>query len=108
MFTNIKNFNIYSSLDPDYKPISPQYVLYGQMEASFHDYLNRSKDILNDAGFQATMNQTKMNVFVTALEPLEEIDSLILTLVVTVPISAGIIVVLVIIIKRRKRLNKKI
>ncbi|NVM43886.1 MAG: DUF362 domain-containing protein [Candidatus Lokiarchaeota archaeon] len=98
----------YSSLDPDYEPLSPQYVGYGQMEESFHNYLRRSKDVLNDAGLQATMNQTKMNVFVTELEALKEsdpnaLDPLALVLVVILPISAGIIVTVVVIMKRRRK-----
>ena len=45
------------------------------MEASFHNYLNRSMNVLNDAGMQATMNQTEMNVFITELEELKELEN---------------------------------
>ena len=99
------NYDTYSSLDPDYEPLSPQYIGYDQMDESFHNYLRRSKDVLNDAGLQATMNPSAMNVFVISLE---ELDPLALVLVVIVPISAGIVVILVVFIKRRKKLNKKI
>ncbi len=101
------SYDTFSSLDPDYEPSSPQYDGYGQMETSFHNYLRRSMDVLNDAALQATMNQTEMNVFVTELEALEESDP-ILAIVVTGSISAGIIVAVVVIMKRRKKLNKKI
>jgi len=103
------NYDSYSSLDPDYEPVSPQYTGPDQMDESFHNYLRRSKDVLVDAGLQATMNQTEMNVFVTALDPLDlsdpngELEQLILTIVVIGSISAGIVIVLVVFIKRRKK-----
>ena len=99
------NYETYSSLDPDYEPISPQYVGYDQMDESFHNYLRRSKDVLVDAGLQATMNQTEMNVFVIALEGLEEpkLDPLIIAMVVIVPFSVGIVVILFVFIKRRRK-----
>jgi hypothetical protein len=95
MPTAMLNYDTYSSLDPDYEPLSSV-----QMEESFHNYLRRSKDVLIDAGLQATMNPTEMNVFVTSLE---ELNPLALVLVVIVPISAGIVVILVVFIKRRKK-----
>ena len=106
--TAMLNCEVYSSLDPDYEPLSPQYIGYDQMDESFHNYLRRSKDVLFDAGLQATMNQTEMNVFVTVLEGLEEskLDPLVLAMIVFVPTSAGIIVILAVFIKRRKKLNK--
>ena len=73
------------------------------MDEAFHNYLRRSKDVVIDAGLQATMNQTEMNVFVTALE---ELDMLALAVVVIVPISAGVVVILIVFIKRRQKLNK--
>jgi len=105
MATAMLNYEAYSSLDPDYAPISPQYTGPDPMDESFHNYLRRSKDVLVDAGLQATMNQTEMNVFVTVLEGLEEsqLDPLALAMIVILPISAGIVVVLVIFIKRRKK-----
>ena len=103
--TAMLNYETYSSLDPDYEPISPQYVGYDQMDESFHNYLRRSKDVLVDAGLQATMNQTEMNVFVIALEGLEEpkLDPLIIAMVVIVPFSVGIVVILFVFIKRRRK-----
>ena len=103
------NYDTYSSLDPDYEPLSPPYGGSEQMEESFHNYLRRSKDVLIDAGLQATMNQTEMNVFVTALEGSDlngDLDLLALAMIVIVPISAGIVVILVVFIKRRKKSNK--
>jgi hypothetical protein len=107
--TAMLNYDAYSSLDPDYEPLSLPYMSPEQMEESFHNYLRRSKDVLFDAGLQATMNQTEMNVFVTVLEgsnPNGELDQLALAMIVIVPISAGIVVILVVFIKRRKKLNK--
>ena len=62
------NYTTYSSMDPDYEPIS-RHIYYPsiQMEESFHNYLERSMNVLKDANFQVTMNQTEMNVFVTTL-----------------------------------------
>jgi len=100
MATAMLNYNTYSSLDPDYGPISPG------MEESFHNYLRRSKDVLIDAGLQVTMNQTEMNVFVTALDGIDLIDGLdpmALAMVVILPLSAGIIVILVVFIKKKKK-----
>ncbi|MHA2289880.1 MAG: DUF362 domain-containing protein [Promethearchaeota archaeon] len=97
------SFDTYSSLDPDYEPLSPQYVGYGQMEESFHNYLRRSMDVLNAAGLQATMNQTEMNVFVTELEALKELDPLLVAIAVVVPVSVGIVIILVVYKKRRKK-----
>ena len=110
MTTAMLNYDTYSSLDPDYEPLSSHYSGYEQMHESFHNYLRRSKDVLIDAGLQATMNQTEMNVFVTALEEIDPfgsdptgLDPLVLTMVVILPVSAGIVVILVIFIKRRKK-----
>ncbi|MFW9982481.1 MAG: DUF362 domain-containing protein, partial [Candidatus Thorarchaeota archaeon] len=62
------NHTSYSSLNPDYEPIvehinSPMTV----QEESFHNYLERSMNELQDAGFQVTMNEAEMNVFVVAM-----------------------------------------
>jgi hypothetical protein len=56
------NYSVYNSIDPDYEPTST-----GIMDESFHNYLERSMQVLINAGFQATMNQSEMNVFVAAL-----------------------------------------
>ena len=105
------SYDTYSSLDPDYEPLSPQYTGSGQMEESFHNYLRRSKDILNEAGLQATMNQTEMNVFITGLEALKEsdeniLDPLVFGLVIILPISTGVIITIIVLIKRKKKQNR--
>lgn len=56
------DYTVYNSIDPDYEPTST-----GIMDESFHNYLERSMLILRNAGFQVTMNQSEMNVFVEAL-----------------------------------------
>jgi hypothetical protein len=56
------NYTVYNSIDPDYEPTST-----GVMDESFHNYLARSMQILSNTGFQVTMNQSEMNVFVEAL-----------------------------------------
>jgi len=55
-----KGYTDYSSLDPNYAPVTA-----GLME-SYHNYLERSMDELKNAGHQATMNLTEMNVYVSA------------------------------------------
>ncbi len=102
MPTAMLDYNTYSSLDPDYEPLSGS----GIMVESFHNYLRRSKDILIDAGLQTTMNQTEMNVFVKVLEnanPYGAQDQLNPAWIVIPLISAGIVVILIIFIKRRKK-----
>ncbi len=59
-------FENYSSLDPDYAPLSEPWRSQ-PMDESFHNYLERSMIELSDNGFQATMNQTEINVHVTTL-----------------------------------------
>ena len=55
-----KGYTAYSSLDPDYKPvISP-------LEESFHNYLERSMNELKKHGFQATMTESQMNIYVSS------------------------------------------
>ncbi len=62
------DYTSYSSLDPDYEPIS-EHINYPivQQEESFHNYLERSMNELKDAGFQVTMSESEMNVFVTVM-----------------------------------------
>ena len=100
MPTAMLNYDTYSSLDPDYEPLSLQYSGYDPMDESFHNYLRRSKDVLIDAGLQATMNPFEMNVFVTSLE---ELDLVAFIIVVIVPISVGIVVIITVVLKRRKK-----
>ncbi|MGY5863058.1 MAG: DUF362 domain-containing protein [Candidatus Thorarchaeota archaeon] len=99
----------YSSLDPDYAPLSDPYSGFDPMEESFHNYLNRSRQVLVNAGFHATMNTDEMNVFVNTLSgsgtfpttppPGLQIDPLILFVVI--PVSAALIVVVAVMMKRR-------
>jgi hypothetical protein len=65
-------------------------------------------DVLIDAGMQATMNQTEMNVFVEVLNqtnPFGEPDQwdLVILMIIILPIPAGLVVILVVYIKRRKK-----
>ncbi|MHA1905866.1 MAG: DUF362 domain-containing protein [Candidatus Thorarchaeota archaeon] len=60
------NYTFYFSLDPDYEPLSNQYSGIEPMDESFHNYLNRTMSVLNDAGFQATMDIDEMNVYISA------------------------------------------
>jgi hypothetical protein len=62
------NYTSYSSLDPDYEPIS-QHIYYPmvQQEESFHNYLELSMNEMIDAGFDVTMDETEMNVFVATM-----------------------------------------
>lgn len=62
------NYTSYSSLDPDYEPIS-EHIYYPmvQQEESFHNYLEYSMNEMKDAGLQVTMDETEMNVFVVAM-----------------------------------------
>ncbi len=101
--TAMLNYDTYSSLDPDYEPLSS-----GIMIESFHNYLRRSLDVLIDASLQATMNQSEMNVFVKVLNntnPYVGRDpfNIAILLVIILPISAGMFVILVLFIKSRKK-----
>ncbi len=62
------NYTEYSSLNPDYEPIS-EHIYYPavQMEESFHNYLDYSMNEMKDAGFQVTMDESEMNVFVEVM-----------------------------------------
>ena len=101
-------FTEHSSLDPDYAPLSDQFSGIEPMDESFHNYLNRSRSVLADAGFQVTMDTTEMNVFVTTIDgngtlPTGsdfQIDPLLLAIIV--PLSALLIVGVVVMFKRRK------
>jgi len=52
-----KGYSLFSSLDPDYA------------SGVYHRYLENSMNELKKAGFQATMNETEMNVYVLAGVP---------------------------------------
>jgi len=53
-----KGYTSYSSLNPDYAPITPG------LTESYHNYLERSMNQLKEAGYQVTMNEGEMNVYV--------------------------------------------
>jgi hypothetical protein len=107
-----ENHTEYSSLDPDYEPRATH-----QFDESFHYYLSRSMNVLADAGFQVTMIQEEMNVYIEILPesttpttntttkdtlPTDPTDQPISPLYMLIPTSAIVIVVaLIIILKRR-------
>jgi uncharacterized protein (DUF362 family) len=101
----------YSSLDPDHAPLSDQFSGFEEMDESFHNYLNRSRSVLADAGFQVTMNTTEMNVFVTTVSNTPptgtqpsgtsfQVDPLMLAILI--PLSAVLIVGAVVLVRRRE------
>ena len=57
-----RGYSQFSSLDPDYA------------SGVYHEYLENSMNELEKAGFQATMNETEMNVYVLANVPPETHD----------------------------------
>jgi parallel beta-helix repeat protein len=65
-----EGYTSYSSLDPDYAQIT------SGLTESYHNYLERSMNELKNAGYQATMNETEMNVFVsTTLAKVHNFDT---------------------------------
>jgi hypothetical protein len=104
------NYSSYSSIDPDYEPIS-EHVRYPyvQLEESFHTYLRLSMNQLKDAGFQVTMNPSEMNVFVVAMEAAGPVTPTIpdsprlmpLLAYVVIPMAAGLLIVAAIVTRRR-------
>jgi hypothetical protein len=61
-------YTAYTSLDPDNETIHVNMANQQiAQDESFHNYLERSMNELNDAGFQTTMNETEMNVFVAVM-----------------------------------------
>ncbi|MFW9919101.1 MAG: DUF362 domain-containing protein [Candidatus Thorarchaeota archaeon] len=106
------NYTEYSSLDPDYAPLSDQYYGYEPMDESFHNYLNRTMTVLNHGGMQATMNLDEMNVHITALDehplgqpspsiPTDVGDIWLQATVIVVSITIGVIVLLALFRYRR-------
>ncbi|MFW9944003.1 MAG: DUF362 domain-containing protein [Candidatus Sifarchaeia archaeon] len=102
-----RNFARYSSLDPDYAPLSDPYLSYWEMEESFHNYLRRSMSVLQDHGYQATMNPAEIDVHVTSLSGSPTIPTVAagpdLLLMVVVPLSAAVLVLAAIVFRRRRR-----
>ena len=110
------NYTEYSSLDPDYAPLSDQYSGVELMDESFHNYLNRTMTVLNAGGLQATMDTDEMNVYITSLNdhplgqtsptspttPTNSGDILLQSMIVIVPISVGVVILLALIIYRRR------
>ncbi|MHA1961351.1 MAG: DUF362 domain-containing protein [Candidatus Thorarchaeota archaeon] len=104
------NYSVYSSIDPDYEPIS-EHVRYPyvQLEESFHTYLRLSMNQLKDAGFQVTMNPSEMNVFVVAMDAAGPVtptfpDSpglMPLLAYVAIPIVAGLLILAAVVLRRR-------
>jgi len=97
-----------SSIDPEYAPMVTEYYGDVGMDESFHNYLNRSRVVLADAGFQVTMDTTEMNVYVTivdqnATQPTGSgFQNDMLLLGITIPLSALLIVGVAVVFKRRK------
>jgi len=56
-----KGYTAYSSLNPDYAPVT------SPLTESFHNYLERSMNELKKNGFQVTMNEDEMNVYVSPM-----------------------------------------
>ena len=62
------NYTEYTSLDPDNDTIHRN-VYHGMIlqDESFHNYLERSMNELVNAGYNVTMDETEINVFVSAM-----------------------------------------
>jgi hypothetical protein len=108
------NYTEYSSLSPDYEPLSDQYYGSDPMDESFHNYLERSMNVLIDAGHTVTMDETKVNVFVvqpvattttgtttTTEPPPGGVFDLTLTAIVILPFAAAVIVLGAVYVRRR-------
>jgi len=54
-----KGYTSYSSLNPDYEPITPG------LTESYHNYLERSVSQLKNANHQVTMNEAEINAYVS-------------------------------------------
>jgi uncharacterized protein (DUF362 family) len=100
-------FNECSSLDPDYAPLSDQYFGTEPMDESFHNYLNRSRQVLVDAGYQASIDTNEMNVFVSKLAgtepPLPTTDGLFdpTIFMIGLPAAAILVIAAAIVLRRR-------
>ncbi|MHA2141617.1 MAG: DUF362 domain-containing protein [Candidatus Thorarchaeota archaeon] len=107
------NYSVYSSLSPDYEPLSNQYYGPEPMDESFHNYLERSMNVLIDAGHAATMDEAAMNVYVvqpalttttgttTPTEPPGGVFDLTIAMALILPISAAGIVLVAVMVRRR-------
>jgi len=107
-----ENHTEFNSLNPDYEPRATH-----QLDESFHFYLSRSMNVLDDAGYQVTMNQDEMNVYLEVLPdittsatdttttdtlPTGPSDQPISPLYILIPISAFVIVIAATIILKRR------
>jgi hypothetical protein len=104
------DYSNYSSLDPDYEPISEHiYSPFVEQEESFHNYLERSMNEMKDAGFEVTMNETEMNVFVVVMTDAGPVTPTIPEIpgsmdylpVVIVGVALVLVAAIVVIMKRR-------
>ncbi|MFX1330487.1 MAG: DUF362 domain-containing protein [Promethearchaeota archaeon] len=110
------NYTTYSSLSPDYEPLSDQYYGSDPMDESFHNYLERSMNVLVNAGYSATMNETEMNAYVVQLvgtatpgptttpRPTGSPDGWLdipITMVLLLPIAAVIVAIAAVMVRRR-------
>jgi hypothetical protein len=110
------NYTTYSSLSPDYEPLSEQYYGSDPMDESFHNYLERSMNVLVNAGYSATLNETEMNAYVVQLVgtatpgptttpgptgPPDGWLDIPITMALLLPISAVIVVIAAVKVRRR-------
>jgi uncharacterized protein (DUF362 family) len=102
-----RNYATYSSLDPDYAPLSDPYMSYWEMEESFHNYLSRSMNVLQDHGYHVTMNPAEIDVHVTSLSGNPTIPTTPtgpdMLLIVVLPLSAAAVVLAAMFLRRRRR-----
>ncbi len=68
------NHTIYSSLDPDYVPTSSG-PTWPPMITSFHNYLERSMNVLKENDHQVTMNESEMTVQVAFAGPIYNMNT---------------------------------
>ncbi|TFH01658.1 MAG: DUF362 domain-containing protein [Candidatus Thorarchaeota archaeon] len=104
------NYTDYSSINPDDEAI---HVNMGnqqiEQDESFHNYLERSMNELKDAGFQVTMFESEMNVFVLVMTDAGPITPTIpegLGFMVYLPVVIGAVVLVLmgvaVVMKRRR------
>ncbi len=96
----------HSSLDPDYAPMSEPFVSYEEMEESFHNYLRRAMNVLQEHGFQVTMDPAEIEVHVTSLSGIPTIPTTAsgpeLLLIVVLSSSVAVILVAAAFLRRRR------
>ncbi|MFX1264871.1 MAG: DUF362 domain-containing protein [Promethearchaeota archaeon] len=101
-----ENHERYSSLDPDYAPMSDPIISYWEMDESFHNYLKRTMNVLQEHGYQVTMRPTEIDVHVTSLSGDVTIPTTPLgpdlLLIVVLPMSAVALVLAAFFFKRKR------